>query len=118
MRQTFSYSRMPGPGGGHGTTWPSRFARESTFDSRDYDTLDEVTLGKKEYCYGNEGGDYCHGHQELDIDLGTANEPVQTQRDREQFWRVQVDQGGEKLIPGPGEVEDRHNCQRRSRKRQ
>ena len=118
MRQTFSYSRMPVPGGGHGTTWPSRFARESTFDSRDYDTLDEVTLGKKEYCYGNEGRDYCHGHQELDIDLGTANEPVQTQRDREQFWGIQVDQGGEKLIPSPGEVEDRHNCQRRSRKRQ
>lgn len=79
----------------------SPLAPLSALDSRYDNTLNEVALRKKEYPDWNQSGNDRHGHQELDIDLGAANEAVQSQGDREQFGRVEIDQWSEKLIPGP-----------------
>ena len=96
----------------------SPFAQFSALYSRNDNTLNEVALRKKEYPDWNESGNDRHGHQELDIDLGAAYEAVQSQSDREQFWRVEIDQWREELIPGPGKIEDCDDGEGRTRQRQ
>ena len=94
------------------------FALPSALYAGNDDALNEVTLRKKEYPDWNESGNYRHGHQKLNIDLSAANETVQSQSDRKQFWRVQIDQGSEKLIPGPGKIEYRNDSEGRTRQGQ